>query len=200
MHKPQARQRRRWGSTEAVLKAALHLTRKHGLANVSIEAIAARAGVGKQTIYRWWPSKGAVVFEAYLNEIKNQIQWTSSENLAEDLTAQLQRVLALLQDPAHGPTIANLVAEAQHDPEVERAMANAITQPYRKLTLQRLREAQVQRKIKRNTDLDLLADAIFAPAWMRLLMGVAPLAGVDARRHIAQLFEGVRPSKSGTES
>jgi AcrR family transcriptional regulator len=175
MHKPQARQRRRWGSTEAVLKAALHLTRKHGLANVSIEAIAARAGVGKQTIYRWWPSKGA-------------------------LTAQLQRVLALLQDPAHGPTIANLVAEAQHDPEVERAMANAITQPYRKLTLQRLREAQVQRKIKRNTDLDLLADAIFAPAWMRLLMGVAPLAGVDARRHIAQLFEGVRPSKSGTES
>lgn len=194
MDQPPPPRRRRQRSTDAVLKAALHLARKRGVANVTIEAIAARAGVGKQTIYRWWPSKGAVIFEAYLNEFKEQIKWTRSGRVADDLTAQLQRVLELLQDPAHGPPIANLVAETQHDPELARAMRDGITVPYRRATLQRLWEAQERGEIDRRADLNLLADAVFAPAWMRLLLGVAPLGEVNPKQHIAQLLQGVRPT------
>lgn len=197
MHSPQepAAPRRRKSSTDAVLKAALYLARKKGVAKVSIEAIAARAGVGKQTIYRWWPSKGAVIFEAYFREFREQIQWTRSASLAADLTSQLVRVLQLLRDPAHGPTIAHLVAEAQHDGEVARAMQESIVRPNRQITLQRLREAQSEGQLDPRTDLELLADAIFAPAWMRLLLGVAPLGEVDAARHIGQLLDGAKAAR-----
>lgn len=64
MPKPPDTQRRSERSRVAILTAALDLCAEHGYGNVTVEAIAARAGAGKKTIYRWWPSKGAVVLEA----------------------------------------------------------------------------------------------------------------------------------------
>ena len=58
--------RRNEASRRAILAAAFELVQEVGYAKLSIEGIAARAGVGKQTIYRWWPSKGAVLFDAFL--------------------------------------------------------------------------------------------------------------------------------------
>ena len=179
---------------EAILKAALALTQKKGATVTSIEAIAARAGVGKQTIYRWWPSLGAVIFDAYLEILKKRIGWSETGDLARDLADQLGRVLTLLQDKKFGMPIANLVAEAQRDQILAEAMKEKITLPYRQATLARLRAAQQRGELNGSIDLNLLADALFAPVWMRLLLGVADLNTVDSKKHVYQLLNGARAS------
>jgi len=184
--------RRSTSSRDAILRAALTLTQKKGVTVTTIEAIAARAGVGKQTIYRWWPSLGAVVFDAYLEILKEKIGWSETGDLARDLSEQLQRVLALLQDRKFGLPIANLVAEAQRDPALAATMKEKITVPYRQATLARLRAAQQRGDLSGTIDLDLFADALFAPAWMRLLLGAADLNAVDPARHVQQLLGGAR--------
>ena len=181
-------------SHQAILKAALALTQKKGVKMTSIEAIAARAGVGKQTIYRWWPSLGAVIFDAYLEILKNRIGWSETGDLVRDLADQLQRVLALLQDKKFGVPIANLVAEAQRDSILAATMKEKITLPYRQATLARLRAAQDRGELSRSIDLDLFADALFAPVWMRLLLGVADLNAIDPKKHVQQLLNGARSS------
>jgi len=189
--KPDGR-RRSSSSREAILKAALTLTQKKGFAVTTIEAIAARARVGKQTIYRWWPSLGAVIFDAYLEILKEKIGWSDTGDLACDLSDQLQRVLALLRDQQFGLPIANLVAEAQRDPALAATMKEKITVPYRQATLARLRAAQERGELSSTIDLDLFADALFAPAWMRLILGAADLNAVDPSRHVQQLLAGAQ--------
>ena len=184
--------RRSSHSHQAILKAALTLTQKKGVTMTSIEAIAARAGVGKQTIYRWWPSLGAVIFDAYLEILKKKIGWSETGDLARDLADQLQRVLTLLKDRKFGTPIANLVAEAQRDRVLAATMKEKITLPYRQATLARLRAAQKRGELSGSVDLDLLADALFAPVWMRLLLGVADLNAVDPTKHLLQLLSGAR--------
>jgi len=187
-----ADRRRSSRAHEAILKAALALTQKKGVAGTTIEAIAARAGVGKQTIYRWWPSLGAVVFDAYLEILKDKLEWHETGNLAHDLADQLERVRTLLQDQKFRLPIANLVAEAQRDPTLAATMKEKITLPYRQATLGRLRAAQLRGELRGSLDLNLFADALFAPAWMRLLLGVADLDAVDPQRHVEQLLGGAR--------
>ena len=189
--KPEGR-RRSSSSREAILKAALTLTQKKGFAVTTIEAIAARARVGKQTIYRWWPSLGAVIFDAYLEILKEKIGWSDTGNLASDLSDQLHRVLVLLRDQQFGLPIANLVAEAQRDTALAATMKEKITVPYRQATLARLRAAQERGELSSTIDLDLFADALFAPAWMRLILGAADLNAVDPSRHVQQLLAGAQ--------
>ena len=95
--------RRRDSSHRAILAATRDLVREHGYAALTIEGVAARAGVGKQTIYRWWPSKGAVAIEAFLDEVQTAIEFPDSGDLRRDLAALLASVAALLSDPAWVP-------------------------------------------------------------------------------------------------
>ncbi|HST43532.1 MAG TPA: helix-turn-helix domain-containing protein, partial [Conexibacter sp.] len=80
--------RRSESSRRAVLAAADALIAEVGYRRLTIEAIAARAGVGKQTIYRWWPSKGAVVFDAFLARFEGGAEapdWPDSGDLERDV-------------------------------------------------------------------------------------------------------------------
>src|ERR687891_660297 len=85
--------RRNPTSRRAILAAALDLVREVGYAKLSIEGIAARAGVGKQTIYRWWPSKGAVLFDAFLTLSESQDGEVEALPDTGDLEADLKLVL-----------------------------------------------------------------------------------------------------------
>jgi hypothetical protein len=133
-----------------------------------------------------------VIFDAYLETLKKKIGWSETGDLARDLADQLQRVLTLLQDRKFGTPIANLVAEAQRDRVLAATMKEKITLPYRQATLARLRAAQKRGELSGSVDLDLLADALFAPVWMRLLLGVADLNAVDPTKHVLQLLSGAR--------
>ena len=118
--------RRRSSSHRAILAATRELIAQQGYGRLTIEGIAARAGVGKQTIYRWWPSKGAVAIEALLDEVQPDIEFPSTGDFRADLEAVLGSVARLLADPRTGPPLTALLAETQHDEALEQKSAGGV--------------------------------------------------------------------------
>src|SRR5438105_13230411 len=107
--------RRRESSRLAILDAVLALCREEGYAKLSVEAIAARAGAGKGTIYRWWPSKGAVLLEALDREAAVAAAFPDTGDLVADVRSTISDVVRFQADPNLGRPLAALVAEAQQD-------------------------------------------------------------------------------------
>src|SRR6266436_5301783 len=107
----------------AILRASLSLVKKFGYRSLTIDKIAQRAGTGKTTIYRWWPSKAAVVAEAFLSYISAQIEFPSISAMSacESIRRQMQALAAAFQGP-HGDLLRALLAEAQFDSELSQAL------------------------------------------------------------------------------
>src|SRR5690349_15243649 len=107
--------------TAAILEAALVMASESGLAKVSIEGIAARAGVGKRTIYRWWPSKGSVVLDAWAQRLENLSYEDLQSAQSDDFEGDLKQILKDSWLGAIGdsrPVLAWLIGEAQHDTDL----------------------------------------------------------------------------------
>src|SRR5947209_3140574 len=106
----------------AILRAARELVDRRGFRLVTIEGIAERAGVGKATIYRWWPSKAAVVMDAVLEAARPRIPFPDTGSPREDVRRQLASVIAFYTDTKAGRGIRALIAESQHDPSLAEAL------------------------------------------------------------------------------
>src|SRR4051794_10677806 len=112
-----ALQRRNPLTRQAILDAAFELCHERGYAAVTIEGVAARAGVGKQTIYRWWPSKGLLILEAFRDKLDNRLTAPpAADRPLAGLPDLMHRSAELLHHPRYGRMLADLVAAAQHDP------------------------------------------------------------------------------------
>src|SRR5580658_4696398 len=104
-------------SRRAILTAAWDLTGEAGYAGLTIEGIAARAGVGKQTIYRWWPAKADVLLEAGAAKADLRVPVTDHGSYRADLRAFLGASYAMGSDPQFAGLLRALMAEAQLDTE-----------------------------------------------------------------------------------
>src|SRR5690242_1017923 len=116
--------RRSQDSRRAILDAALAEASEKGLPSTTIESIAARAGVGKQTIYRWWKSKAAVLLEALAEQAAQPglgASFPDTGDIRADLRTQMRGVVRAMRSPAFA-TYRGLIAAAQSDPEVARAV------------------------------------------------------------------------------
>lgn len=180
--------RRRESSRTAILGAALELLREQGYAAVTVEGIAARAGAGKQTIYRWWPSKGAVVFEALLDALRVDLRFEDTGDLQADLTTQVAALARIFTSP-DGRHLASLIGGAQSDEDLARAMVRNWLLPRRQVAKEFLRRAQDRGQLRRDLDVEVAVDVIYAGLYYRLLLRYVPLnedyatAVVDAVLH-----------------
>lgn len=164
---------------DAILKATAELMREVGYANLSIEGIAVRAGVGKQTIYRWWPSRGAVAVDALLSEFIPPARWVDTGDFRADLTAQLRRVIATLVNPGFGPHWAALFGAALHDPAIDADLRERVMGPSRAGHRELMTRAQATGDVRADIDIDLAIDIAYGVIWMRLLVGPMALAELD---------------------
>lgn len=171
---PPRASRRNENSRLAILDAALAVCREEGYAKLTIEEIAARAGVGKQTIYRWWPSKGAVVLEAF-ERVAAEIPVPDTGEVVDDARTYITRVVKLFADPDFGPHLSALIGEAQHDPHVQSALLERYIGPRRAPLVQRLKTAQQQGQLSASVDPETLLEVIFGALYHRLLLRNAPL-------------------------
>jgi AcrR family transcriptional regulator len=194
--------RRSEASRRSILRAAFDLVGEVGYGKLSIEGIAARAGVGKQTIYRWWPSKGAVLFDAFLM-LTNEPSDSSDDEAAAlpdtgDLEADLKLVLRAtvdeLNDPRFDEPMRALTTEILHDPALAQAYAERLAQPMRELKRQRLATAQQTGQLRGDLDLDLAVDILWAPLRARWLDRTDPLTHDYADRLVETALNGLRPA------
>src|SRR5260370_4291995 len=115
----------------AILTATVELLAERGVAAMSIEEVAARAGVGKTTIYRRWPSKGLLALDAFVASFREEQPLPDTGTLRGDLLAALHAwVRAVTQTPM-GPMLTGLIAEAQHDAELRGAWRDRVLAPLR---------------------------------------------------------------------
>ncbi|WP_433217146.1 TetR/AcrR family transcriptional regulator [Microtetraspora malaysiensis] len=169
--------RRSERSRQAVLDAARDLVSELGYAKVSIEAIAARAGVGKQTIYRWWPSKGAVIFDSFLalSESEEGMSLPDTGDLEADLKIVMRATVAEFADPAFEAPIRALNTEIIGDPALAAQYREKLAGPVDEAKKERLRSAQRAGQLAADADLDLVLEVLYAPLYQRWLHRSGPL-------------------------
>lgn len=148
-----------------------------GYAGLSIEGIAARAGVGKQTIYRWWPTKGAVLFDALLvmSEGADGIALPNTGDIERDLRTVLRASISELQEPRYGGLLRALTAEIQGDLRLARDLIARLLGPQIAATIERLRLAQQAGQLKKGVDLSIGVELLYGPVFHRWLLRTAPM-------------------------
>nr|WP_235018318.1 TetR/AcrR family transcriptional regulator [Thermomonospora echinospora] len=169
--------RRSERSRRAVLAAARELVSELGYAKVTIEAIAARAGVGKQTIYRWWPSKGAVIFDSFLalSEGGEGIRLPDTGDLEADLKTVMRATVAEFADPVFEAPLRALNTEIVGDPALAALYREKLAGPVDQAKKERLRSAQRAGQLAADADLDLVLEVLYAPLYQRWLHRSGPL-------------------------
>ncbi|MER0241733.1 TetR/AcrR family transcriptional regulator [Streptomyces sp. HSW2009] len=179
--------------TQAVLQATLDLAQEVGYAKLSIEAITARAGVGKHTVYRRWPSKGHVFLDALLSKLQTNLGYPDTGDIVADLRTQMNAARSLLGEEKFGTLYAALVGEAQHDPAIARALHERWIEPLTVGTRGRLRKAQEAGQLRSDVDLEVVIAMLYGPLYYRFLLipGQYDAAFVDAVLEAA--FAGLRP-------
>ncbi|MEV4813908.1 TetR/AcrR family transcriptional regulator [Micromonospora avicenniae] len=192
--------RRSEASRRAILTAAFDLLQEVGYARLGIEGIAARAGVGKQTIYRWWPSKGAVIFDAFLMLSEGAEGeppvLPDTGDLEADLTAVLRATVAELNDPRYDQPMRALATEITHDPDLAAAYAERLDGPLKEAKRQRLRSAQRAGQLIEDLDLDVAVEMIWGPVLNRWLQRTGPLTAEYTDRVVTTALNGLRPRPS----
>ena len=158
----------------AILESVGKLLTESGYPNLSIEAVAARAGVGKQTIYRWWPAKADLVME-YLLGVSAEMPRPDTGAMAEDLHIFLLSSVEGWTIGKLGPVVTALMAEAQSDRRFGDLFFRNLISARRAVLKEILARGRTRGELDPQRDLELLADLIYGPLWYRLLLKHAPL-------------------------
>jgi AcrR family transcriptional regulator len=187
--------RRSETARRAILTAAFELVGEVGYAKLSIEGIAQAAGVGKQTIYRWWPSKGSLLFDAFLalageGEVA---ALPDTGDLAADLKLVLRATIDELNDPRFDLPMRALHTEIVHDPALAADYRTRLDEPIRELKKERLRAAQRAGQLVADVDLEVAVDMLFGPVTNRWLHRTGPLTHEYADQVVDTALRGLEP-------
>ncbi|GGJ57741.1 TetR/AcrR family transcriptional regulator [Streptomyces brasiliensis] len=176
--------RRSEKSRRAIHDAALALVAEVGYPKTTVEAIAARAGVGKQTIYRWWPSKADVLLEAFLDLGAQTARELGQEpyvipdtgDLAVDLKAVLRATVDELLDPRFEAPARALAAEGLVNEPLGREFVAKLLEPQLRLYVDRLRSAQDAGDVRPDVDPRIALELFVSPLAQRWLQHTGPIS------------------------
>lgn len=153
----------------AILDATIALLAQEGFARMSIERVAARAGVGKPTIYRRWPSKVDLVIAA-LSRPGAERSASSEGSVRERLTRLLEELCMSVRTEPAKSILAALVAEIPRNPELASAVREVFLAKRRETAFALLREGVAGGELRADLDLELASDSLVGPIMLRLLL------------------------------
>ncbi|MFF9766319.1 TetR/AcrR family transcriptional regulator [Streptomyces sp. NPDC053086] len=176
--------RRSEKSRRAIYDAALALVGEVGYPKTTVEGIAARAGVGKQTIYRWWSSKADVLLEAFLDRGEQVARSAGQEpyaipdsgDLAADLKAVLRATVDELLDPRFEVPSRALAAEGLVNEQLGREFVSKLLEPQLQLYVERLRSAQGAGDVRPEVDPRIALELFVSPLAQRWLQRTGPIS------------------------
>ena len=159
----------------SILEAADNLLVEVGYAKLTMEGIAQRAGVAKQTIYRWWSSKNDVLMDAFTEDFAQSFTSAGSGDLRADLRRHAVQLAEFMTDSDAGAVFRALVAQAQHDPDLaERLRAEHLPRQRHQDRLP-FERAVARGEIGPEADLDLAVDQLVGPIYYRALVTGEPM-------------------------
>lgn len=180
-----------------VVGATLELIADGGFQAATIDAIASRAGVGRNTIYRRWTSKDELLADA-LGQLTAELDLPEGEDVRSLLLVWIRELARLFADPLYGRILPGLLAELERNPAFAHIYIERIVHPLRHRLVEVLANAQARGELRGDVDLELLADLVSGPAFLRLLpFGHPPVSENYAEELVAAIWNGIAPDRSG---
>lgn len=184
---------RRRTTDDAITRAALDLLAERGFQAATIEAIALRAGVGRNTIYRRWRSKEELIADA-LRELTTGFDARGEDDLYTLLLNWLRDFARTFSDPLLGRLLAGVLGELQRNPVFADVYADRVVRPRRDALLGRLTEAQERGELRSDVDLEHVADLLGGALVFRLLpLGLPSLSESYAEELLDTIWRGIAP-------
>jgi AcrR family transcriptional regulator len=177
----------------AILRAASDLFEKGGYPAATIEAIAARSGVAKTTIYRWWPHRAGLMVELLLTMAEQAAPPPAGPDPMRALQTELHSVAQAVDAPP-GRLLMALISEALNDPEVRDALLKGLFAPRRKATAEVIRKAQESGALRADVSPELAVDLFFGPLFYRTLIRQEPATNGFLRQLYENVMTGLKPA------
>lgn len=197
-HAPRPRRGRPRGSAavshDAILDAVYALLQERSARDLTMEAIAEQAGVGKPTLYKWWPSKAALVFDTFHERIARGSELPEAGTAEDAIRAKVRRLIREVHG-VFGKVVADLIAEGQSEPEVLDELYQRHMRPRRAATAADVERGKAAGEFA-DVDAELLIDAIFGPIYYHMLLRAAPLTEAYGDALVSQVLRGARPADS----
>ncbi|MFI6597354.1 TetR/AcrR family transcriptional regulator [Nonomuraea sp. NPDC050536] len=180
----------------AVLEAADDLLVDKGFAGVTIEGIAAAAGVAKQTIYRWWTSKTDILLDAFLLDAAEALEPPDHGDLSRDLRSHLQQVAEFLTRSDAGAVFKALLGHAQHDPAFAAVFRARYLDEQRRRDRLPLERAIGRGQLPPDLDITTAVDRLVGPVYHRVLVTGDPVDGEFTDELVDHFVHGLPTSQA----
>lgn len=177
----------------AIFRSALRLLGKNGFADLTIEDIAADAGVGKATVYRWWQNKAALIADAFASSTTRRLRFPDTGSLRADISQQMRQLVKVFQS-RRGRVVSAILAGGQNDRDLMAAFRERFLWPRRQEAYATLQRGIRRGELKKNVDMDLLLDSLYGPIYMRFLIKHAKLSPRFINGLCELVLNGARPA------
>lgn len=181
----------------AILRSTLKLLGKNGFSDLTIEAVAAHAGVGKATVYRWWPNKAALIADAFANSTTRKLHFPDTGFVLTDMSQQMRQLIKVFRSQ-RGRIVSAILGGGQSDKDLIAAFRERFLWPRRREAYATLRRGIVRGELRRDQDLDLLLDSLYGPIYMRFLIRHDDLTPDFVDSLCELVLGGASPRRNGT--
>jgi AcrR family transcriptional regulator len=179
-------------SHAAILDAVYELLQEGSARDLTLEAVAKRSKVGRPTLYKWWPSKSALVLAMFHERIDRKVSIPEMGTAEEVIRFKVRRLIRELQG-LFGKVLADLIAEGQSEPAILQDLFERHMQSRRAATTADIERGKAAGEFAADIDPDLLIDSIFSPIFLRLLLRQPPLTERYGEELMDQVLRGARP-------
>ena len=177
-------------ATASILQAAMDIAEERGFDRLSVESVAARAGVAKTTIYRRWPNVWAILMDAFIADV-SRIAPIEQRGSARESLAESIRLMARAFRGRQGKVLRSLLGRAQAEPGLVEAYWSRWVEPRRKLAREVIRLGVASGELRAGLDEDVVLDALYGALYHRLTIPYAPLSDGYVEALVDSVFGGL---------
>jgi AcrR family transcriptional regulator len=182
-------------SHAAIMDAVYALLQEKSVRDLTMEEVARRAGVGKPTLYKWWPTKATLVLAMLCERMAPNLELPMGRTAAESLRLRVQRLIDAFNGP-FGRIVAGLIAEGQSEPAIRQEFFDRWVSPRRAATIADLERGKNAGELRSETEPEVLNDAVFGAIYYRLLLRSGPLTRRFGKQLVEQVIRGHRSVKA----
>jgi AcrR family transcriptional regulator len=174
-----------------VLRAVGELLLTEGSADLTFERVARQSGVSKTTLYKWWPSRGALALDGYFHAVEPTLAFPDTGDVRADLISQLRAFAHVMTETPGGRVLAELIGQAQTDSDLATAYRALYSAERRRLAGERLRTAQEAGQLRADVDVQVVVDQLWGAIYHRLLIPDEPVTDEFVLALVHNLLDGI---------